>query len=76
MLWLKKQGIIYPANFVRIKTEKADYATPESILIDDSIGCVAPFIEKGGNGILHVNATDSIRMLDSTILKIKTAELL
>lgn len=69
--WLKKHGISYRPNFVYSKAEKAEYATPTSILIDDSIGCVAPFIAAGGHGILHVNATDSIRMLDSTILQLR-----
>lgn len=69
--WLKDKNIIYKPNFVRTKTEKAQYATPESILIDDSVGCVSPFIRAGGHGILHVNASDSISLLDSTILQLR-----
>lgn len=68
--WLNKKNIPYKANFVRTKHEKAQYATPESILIDDSVGCVSPFIAKGGHGILHKHASESIRILDSTILQI------
>jgi hypothetical protein len=68
--WLAKHNIPYKANFVHNKEEKSAYANPTSILIDDSIGCVSPFIAKGGHGILHVNAPDSIRLLDSTILQI------
>ena len=70
--WLAKHNIPYRANFVHNKKEKAEYASPTSILIDDSIGCIAPFIEAGGHGILHVNAPDSIRILDSTILQIRS----
>ena len=71
MRWLQEHNIPYKANFVHAKHEKSKFATPTSILIDDSIGCITPFIEKGGHGILHVNAHDSIRILDSTILQIR-----
>ena len=70
MHWLDKHNIPYKPNFVRTKTEKAQYATPESILIDDSPGCITPFIAAGGHGILHTSAKESIRVLDSTILQI------
>ena len=69
-LWLNKHNIPYKPNFVRIKEEKAQYATPTSILIDDSSGCIAPFIAAGGHGILHTNSSETIRILDSTILHI------
>ena len=69
--WLKKHNIPYKANFVHDKVGKAEYANEKSILIDDSIGCVTPFIAKMGHGILHVNAPDSIRLLDATILQIR-----
>lgn len=72
MAWLEKHNIPYRANFVRSKSEKAQYATPTSILIDDSPGCISPFIEKGGHGILHHKASETIRILDSTILQIKS----
>ena len=71
LTWLNAKNIPYKANFVNNKAQKANYATPESILIDDSVGCVSPFIAAGGHGILHVNASDSISMLDSTILQIR-----
>ena len=71
MHWLDKHNIPYKPNFVRTKSEKAQYATPESILIDDSPGCIGPFIASGGHGILHNHASESIRILDSTILQIR-----
>lgn len=52
-VWLERHGILYPANFVRSKMEKAKFAHGRSILIDDSIGCINPFTEAGGHGILH-----------------------
>ncbi len=68
--WLNEKNIPYKANFSCNKTEKSNWATPTSILIDDSPGCIAPFIEKGGHGILHVNSSDTIRILDATIKNI------
>ena len=76
ILWLNKHNIPYRTNFVRTKPEKSKYAHDHAILIDDSIGCISPFIEKLGHGILHVNATDSIRLLDSTILQIRAMDAL
>ena len=69
--WLDAHNIPYKANFVHSKKEKAKYATPTSILIDDSIGCITPFIEAGGHGVHHHNASQTIRILDSTILQIR-----
>jgi hypothetical protein len=63
-------------NFVRSKPEKAKYAHDHAILIDDSIGCISPFIKAGGNGILHVTASDSISMLDSVLLQIRALDAL
>lgn len=71
IVWLCERGIVYKANFVRSKSEKAQYATTKNILVDDSIGCISPFIEAGGNGILHVNSSDSVRMIDAIIKRIE-----
>ncbi len=62
--WLLNHGILYKRNFSRNKVEKSEHATPETLLIDDSIGCVDPFRAKGGHAILHVSA-------DSTIMQLK-----
>jgi hypothetical protein len=67
LLWLDKHNITYKANFVRTKTEKAQYATEKSILIDDSVGCINPFNLKGGQGILHTSARESLEQLSRTI---------
>jgi hypothetical protein len=76
MAWLNKNNIPYKPNFVRTKTEKAQYAHPKAILIDDSVGCISPFIRANGHGILHVNASETISILDSTILQIRAVEAL
>jgi hypothetical protein len=74
--WLNNHNIPYKPNFVRTKEEKSKYATPESILIDDSRGCIDPFVSKGGHGILHTKSSETIRILDSTILQIRAIDAL
>jgi hypothetical protein len=74
--WLERHNIGYKANFVRTKTEKAEYANEYSILIDDSVGCVSPFIRKGGHGILHTNASETISILDATIAHVSAVKAL
>lgn len=59
--WLKEHGLKgLKRNFVRNKHEKAQYATPTSLLIDDSAGCIDPFIKANGKGILHTSARETI----------------
>ena len=71
LLWLKEHNINYPANFVRTKSEKADYAHSKAILIDDSSGCITPFIRKKGYGILHRESSTTNRILDVIIERIR-----
>jgi hypothetical protein len=55
--WLKNNDIIYKPNFVCSKPEKSEYAIEgKTILVDDSPGCIQPFIEKGGVGFLHTDS--------------------
>jgi 5'(3')-deoxyribonucleotidase len=72
--WLNAKNIPYRANFVHNKQEKAKYATNRNILIDDSVGCISPFNEAGGHGILHTNASNTIRILDSVILQLRSLD--
>jgi len=67
MHWLNSKNIPYKANFVRSKQEKANFAHENAILVDDSIGCIKPFTEKGGHGILHTRSSDTIQQLRATI---------
>jgi len=76
LFWLHKHNIPYKTNFVCCKEEKAQYATPTAILIDDSIGCITPFNAAGGHGILHINSHDTIIALDSVILQIRAITVL
>jgi len=69
--WLEKYNLFYPVNFVRCKPEKAQYANKDSILIDDSVGCIDPFKEKGGWGVLHTSAKNSIKELETVFRKME-----
>lgn len=67
--WLLNHGVPYKTNFSRNKTEKANWACPEAVLIDDSIGCVDPFRAAGGKAILHVTAESTIAQLKALGVK-------
>jgi hypothetical protein len=71
MKWLNKHNIPYKANFVRSKEEKSKFAHDHAILVDDSIGCIKPFIANGGHGILHMKSSDSIQQIHDTIRGIR-----
>lgn len=62
-MWLLKHNIHYPANLVPGKQHKAKYATPTSILIDDTPSVIQQWVEAGGIGILHTDAVSTISML-------------
>ena len=70
-IWLDKWNIPYKANFVRSKEEKSLYAHKFAILIDDSPGCITPFVVKEGQGILHNKASESIELLNSVITQMR-----
>ena len=61
--WLSAHNINYHANFVNSKEEKAQYAGMNCILVDDSVGCIDPFVVRGGIGILHTSADKTIEEL-------------
>jgi hypothetical protein len=52
-IWLKIQGFTYPVNVVPGRDKKAEFATPDSILIDDTADVIEGFVAAGGIGILH-----------------------
>ena len=61
--WLEKNGIHWPQIFVPGKHLKKNYATPNSILIDDTKSNITDWNEAGGIGILHTNVESTISML-------------
>lgn len=48
---------------VRKSPEKANYAHPKAILVDDRRKSIDPWIAAGGIGVLHTSAADSIAQL-------------
>lgn len=62
-VWLKKHGINYKANFVPGKKHKYKFATPTSIIIDDTKSVIDDWNKAGGIGILHTDAISTIAML-------------
>lgn len=62
--WLERYNIDYKQNFVPGKQHKAKYATPNSILIDDTLVVIDSWDKAGGIGILHKNAVSTIAILE------------
>jgi hypothetical protein len=75
-LWLKRHGIDYHPNFVKMFSEKKAYATPNTILIDDRVDCALPFTEAGGHGILYDDKyiDTALATLDNIILQLKAVD--
>ena len=61
--WLKTHGINYKANLVPGKSLKYKFATPDSIIIDDTKSVIDDWNKAGGIGILHTDAISTIAML-------------
>jgi hypothetical protein len=61
--WLKKHGINYKANIVSGRKKKKEYATPHTILIDDTEDVIDDFNRAGGVGILHKDSGKTIETL-------------
>lgn len=61
--WLCSNNINFKANLVSNREDKAKFANPDAILIDDMKSNVDEFIDAGGNAILHTDATSTINQL-------------
>ena len=61
--WLKKHGITYKTNFVPGRVHKSKYATPETVLIDDTPDVIENFNKAGGIGILHKDLGQTFEQL-------------
>jgi 5'(3')-deoxyribonucleotidase len=65
MEWLKEHGLSkFRAVFTKTKQEKSHYAASDTLLIDDSPGCVDPFAKAGGKVILHKSGAETIKQLE------------
>lgn len=65
--WLTTHNIAYKQNFVPGKKHKYKYATPNSIIIDDTLSVIDDWNKAGGIGILHRNAEETINIIKSYI---------
>jgi hypothetical protein len=67
--WLRKHGINYKANIVTGRKKKAEYATPETVIIDDTEDVIRYFTQAGGHGILHKDVKETLKKLDLLLNK-------
>jgi len=65
--WIKRELRGYDNIYLVKGQDKQIYANPTSILIDDSGRNIKQWLSKGGIGILHRNANDTIRRLKELI---------
>lgn len=61
--WVKKHFGNQDVITVNMSKLKSNYAAPTHILIDDRMKSIGPWREKGGIGILHKSASDTIKQL-------------
>jgi len=66
--WVKKVfSPLLRVEIVKKSEEKAKYANPNTILIDDRTKSITPWENAGGIGILHTSANDTILKLKEII---------
>jgi 5'(3')-deoxyribonucleotidase len=65
--WLCEKGLPFKANIVAGRKTKAEYATPDTILIDDTYDVIQAFIAAGGIGIHHKEIGNTLLMLEKVL---------
>lgn len=63
-LWLNTHNIAWKQNFVPGKQHKYKYATPNSIIIDDTLSVIYDWNKAGGIAIHHKNAHTTMAILE------------
>jgi len=65
-VWIKKMNLSekWKVNVVAGRKLKAEFATPDSILIDDTLDVIEAFNKAGGIGIHHKDVGNTIMLLD------------
>ena len=63
LLWLEKHGITFNPILVPGKRHKYKYATPNSIIIDDTKSVIDDWNNAGGIGILHTDWPTTLAIL-------------
>jgi hypothetical protein len=62
--WVKDHlGDEVIVHLVQKAADKAQFATPTRILIDDKMKAITPWLEAGGIGVFHTSAEDTIKQL-------------
>ena len=61
--WLNDHGVTWKPNFVPGKRHKHKYATPDSLIIDDTLSVIEEWRKAGGIAIWHNNALSTITQL-------------
>ena len=68
VVWLENNGLgKLKANVVPGRKHKAEYATPNTILIDDTQDIIQMFNAAGGIGILHKEIGNTLMMLEKLL---------
>lgn len=67
--WLRKHGISYKANIVPGSSKKSPYASPQTILVDDTDYVIDSFNRAGGVGIIHKDSGETIETLKKLLEK-------
>ena len=63
MIWLQKHGITFTPNFVPGKRHKWKFATPNSIIIDDTESVIDDWRKAGGIAIWHKDWPTTLAIL-------------
>lgn len=67
ILWLCEHGIPYHANIVSGRSQKKNFAEPDTLLIDDHADNIRQFVEAGGQGIYHKDIKETIAELEKLL---------
>lgn len=66
--WFRKHyGPELVVKVVAKSGDKAEFATPTTILVDDRMKSITPWVDAGGIGVLHKNVPDTIAQLQEII---------
>jgi hypothetical protein len=69
--WIKERNLpsTWKVNVVAGRSLKAEFATPDSILIDDTLDVIDAFNKAGGIGIHHKDVGNTMMLLDILLAK-------
>ena len=69
--WIKERNLpsTWKINVVAGRSLKAEFATPDSILIDDTLDVIDAFNKAGGIGIHHKDVGNTMMLLDILLAK-------